>query len=160
MRNTALVALASALLLSCASSTSSPDDGTRSNAAIPEPEITFVQLVGPDELNWPEGEIELQYGMRIENRADHAITLKHVQMDPMGTEGAYTVYRRRYTVPKAIGPNGIEEVTFWAKAYSNGRRLGLSARSPITVRTTAFFDSPEGPFRKVVVTNLSQATTH
>lgn len=157
----AAVAAACAILLSCASTNSSaPGDDVTSDAKIPPPDMTLVQLVGPDELNWPVGEIELQYGIRIENNADEEITLRHVQLDPLDTEGAYRVYRRRYTLKQAIPPHGAEEVTFWAKGYSDGRRYGLSARSPISVRATAFFDSASGPFRKVWITNLSQATVH
>jgi hypothetical protein len=161
MRFSALLVASSLLLASCASSGSSASDGTTaSNAAIPEPEMTVAQLVGPDEQNWPQGEIEIQYAVRIENRADQPITLKQIAMKQLGNEGAYTVYDRRYPMTRVIPAHATEDVTFWAKAYSSGRRFGLSARSPISVRTTAFFESAAGPLRKVVVTNLSQATMH
>jgi hypothetical protein len=142
------------LALSCSSSTSS---GT---GKVPLPDIRFVQLVGPEQLNWPSGEFEVKYGLRIQNHADEQITLSHIDLTPSSSEGAYVVRQRRYMIGQKISAQGSQDVEFWAKAWSAERaRYNIGAQSPITVRGVAFFNSATGSFRRVFVGTLSQAAS-
>jgi hypothetical protein len=150
-----VVALACVALLSCASS-SSPADATAS-AKIPLPEFAFVQLVGPQEQNWPAGELEVQYGVRIQNRANESIRLRQIELTPVGSEGPYVVLKNRYFFDHEISAANAKEFAFWAKAYSDGRRYSIDAQAPISVRAVAFFESASGPFRKVFTAHLSQS---
>jgi hypothetical protein len=148
-----LVALACVALLSCASSTPS----AAANAKIPLPEFAFVQLVGPQEQNWPTGELEVQYGVRIQNRANETIRLRQIELSPVGSEGPYVVLKNRYFLDHEITAASAKEFSFWAKAYSDGRRYSIDAQAPISVRAVAFFESASGPFRKVFTAHLSQS---
>ena len=149
-----LVAITACLLaLSCSSSKS----GT---GKVPLPDIRFVQLVGPEQLNWPAGDFEVKYGLRILNHANEQITLSHIDLTPSSTEGAYIVRQQRYMIGHKISAQATEDVTFWAKAWSADRaRYNIGAQSPITVRGVAFFNSSTGSFRKVFVGTLSQAAS-
>lgn len=150
-------ALACLTLLACASST-----GTAAGAdaaKVPPPDFEFVQLVGPEEQNWPQGEIEVQYAVRITNKATEPIRLRQIELSPVGMEGAYTVARQSYFFDHEVGATGAKEFAFWAKAYSEGKRYGINAQSPISVRAVAYFQSASGPFRKVFTAHMSQAAS-
>ena len=56
--------------------------------------VELVQLVGPAELNYPRGTIEVQFGLRITNQSGEAIKLRQIQMTPVGLGGAYRLITR------------------------------------------------------------------
>lgn len=149
--------LTSLVVLSCASSGTS-ETGANA-AAVPQPEFLFVQLVGPQELNWPVGELEVQYGVRVVNRANIPIRLRQIELTPVGGEGAYVVLKQRYFFDQEIAAGNMKEFPFWAKATSDGRRYAINAQSPISVRAVAFFESESGKFRKVFTAHLSQSAS-
>lgn len=123
----------------------------------PQPELMFVQISGPLEQNYPAGDIEVQYGMRIENRGQGGITLRRIEVESVGSGGAYRLLRESYYFNTTVPSQTAGEVTFWAKAIALGDSMSDDARAPITVRGTAFFESPDGSFRKVFVKMLPQA---
>lgn len=125
---------------------------------IPAPEIQFAQLVGPEELNWPaEGPIEMQFAMKVANRAGEPITLRQIQIESTGDGGPYAVQREQYMFNREIAPGATEVIEFWADAYAfSGRGRQLDARAPVTIRGVAFFEAPSGNFRRTFITNLSQ----
>ncbi|MFP5246753.1 MAG: hypothetical protein ACLGH0_08665 [Thermoanaerobaculia bacterium] len=143
-----------ACVVALACSSSKPQAET---ANVTPPELLFVQLVGPDQLNWPQGVLEVQYGVRIRNKADETITLRQIQIESVGDGGPYFVARSRYFFKFSVKPDNTDDVTFWAKAYSEGNRYRIDAQAPVTIRGIAFFETPIGRFRKPFVTNLSQA---
>jgi hypothetical protein len=150
---------ACAVLVACSSSNPAPDaasDAGASQAKVVEPEISFVQLVGPEELNWPVGELELKYALRVENRDASPITLRQIQIETVGQQGPYYLPRGSYFFNTAVAPAATRDLEFWAKGFSEGNRYKIDAQSPITVRGIAFFNSPNGNFRKVFITNLAQ----
>jgi hypothetical protein len=155
-----LLALAAcAVLVACSSSNPAPDTANDAGAATSkavEPEISFMQLVGPEELNWPVGELELKYALRVENRDASPITLRQIQIETVGQEGPYYLPRGSYFFNTAVAPAATRDLEFWAKGVSQGNRYKIDAQSPITVRGIAFFNSPNGNFRKVFITNLAQ----
>lgn len=150
MRTPLAIGVAALLLLSCSSGP---------NVNILRPEITFVQLSGPAEQNYPQGAFEVQYGMRIANRSSEPITLTQVQIQPMSAGGPYVVRAETYHFNRPIQPSGYEDVTFWAKAYSTGDAFSDDARAPVNVRATALFHSASGSFRQVLTKVLPQTGT-
>lgn len=146
---------ACAILVACSSSKPADDTADGSSKAI-EPEIEFLQLVGPEELNWPVGELELKYALRVQNKDTDAITLRQIQIETVGQQGAYYLPRGSYYFNLPVAPAATRDLEFWAKGYSEGNRYKIDAQSPITVRGIAFFNSPNGNFRKVFITNLAQ----
>ena len=150
MKRLPLLVFAAALFASCASSNQSG-----SKAKIPEPAIGIDQTVGPAELGYPYGPIEVKYEMGVQNNAAETITLIRVDIQTLNPSGgAYSLRRNFYNFKQAIPPNSIGVVSFWAKAFSWGR--GLRENEPVSIRCVAYFESASGAFQKVFLRELSQ----
>jgi hypothetical protein len=141
-----LASFACCVFLACASS----------NAKIAPPEVDLVQLSGPAEENYAQGNIEVQYGVRIANRADVPITLRNIEVQTVGLGGSYRLRPGTYYFQREIAPEKVEDVMFWAKAVAQGDGMSADASAPITVRVTAIFESPAGGFRRVFSKMLAQ----
>jgi hypothetical protein len=148
---TALAALA-IVLAACSTSAPAP---TGKQANIPQPDFAIHQLVGPVELNYPEGAYEVKYRLDIGNKADIPMTLKRVEImtvNPPG--GAYTLEPgRAYYFNKTIDAHQISTIEFWARAIGYGK--GRRQNEPVTVRGTLYLDTPSGYVRHVFVKELS-----
>jgi hypothetical protein len=125
--------------------------------SVAQPDLDFVQVTGPAEQSYPEGDIEVQYGIRITNRSDAAITLRQIQLESVGPGGAYQIRRSTYYFEHQIEANDVRDITFWARAQAAGTVTSMDARAPITVRGVAIFESSKGALRKVFVKMLGQA---
>ncbi|HEX7707959.1 MAG TPA: hypothetical protein VF701_15980 [Thermoanaerobaculia bacterium] len=121
-----------------------------------QPEIELVQLSGPEEQNYPSGEIEIQFGLRIANRSSETITLRQIQLESVTDGGPYQLERETYYFQVAVEPERHNDLTFWAHAVAGGDRHAVDARAPITVRVVTFFESAAGNFRKVFIKRLAQ----
>jgi hypothetical protein len=156
-----LVAASCAALLACGSSGGS----ARSMKSLPtaqeigtlEPDTKLLQLVGPEQLNWESGQIELKYALQVTNRAAEPITLRQIQIQSVGEGGAYSIPTSSYFFRKAVTPGDTSEIEFFAKAISEGNRYKIDAQSPVSVRVIAFFEAPKGNFRQAFITNLGQS---
>jgi hypothetical protein len=124
--------------------------------SILKPEITFVQLRGPVEQNYPQGDFEVQYGVRIANRSSEPIILRQIELQPMSAGGPYVVKAESYHFEKEIRPAATEDILFWAKVTSTGDQFSDDARAPVNIRATAHFDAQSGAFRQVFTKVLSQ----
>ncbi len=149
MKRILAVAAACCTLLACASN----------DVKIIPPEIDFVQLSGPAEQNYAQGDIEVQYGIRIANRSSEPITLRRIQLQTVGLGGPYRLTRSSYEFERRVQPEQFEDVKFWAKAASTGDAFSTDANAPITLRVTAYFESPTGGFRRVFTKTLEQRGT-
>jgi hypothetical protein len=153
-----LASVACLALIACGSSGSG-------GAAVPtaakigtvEPETSLVQLVGPEELNWESGLIEMKYALRIANNAAEPITLRQIQIQTVGVEGPYYIPQSSYFFREPVIAGGSRAVEFFAKAYSQGNRYRIDAQSPVSVRIIAYFEAPKGNFRQAFITNLGQS---
>src|SRR5947209_19803765 len=72
------ILLAAAALAAVACSSSGPS-APKQKAAIPQPDFEIRQLVGPAELNYEEGAIEVKFRLDIGNRADIPMTLSRLE---------------------------------------------------------------------------------
>jgi hypothetical protein len=148
--------LAAAALAAVACSSSAP--GTpKQKAEIPQPDFEIRQLVGPAELNYEEGAIEVKFRLEIGNRADVPITLSRIEIMTVNPEGgAYTLDRghRAYYFRKPINAHQQAAIDFWAKAYAYGR--GARENEPVTVRGTLYFETPNGYYNQVFVKEIGQ----
>ena len=124
------------------------------NAKVIQPEITIEQLVGPAELNYPSGPIEVQFRVQVANKSGETITLKRIQLRSSSGGGAYQLRPDFYTFTQPVAPDRFESVTFWAKAYAYGRTL--RENEPVTIRGIAYFDSPVGSFQQIFLRELNQ----
>lgn len=136
------------LVVSCATSKSS-------GPAIPDPAIGIEQVVGPRELGFPYGPIEVKFNFAVQNNAAIPMTLTSIDLQSEGISGgAYSLRRQSYNFNQDIPPNSIGVVTLWAKAMSWGQSLRES--EPVTVRGVAHFKTPNGSTQKVFIRELSQ----
>jgi hypothetical protein len=148
--------LLAAALAAIACSSSAP--GTpKQKAEIPPPDFEIRQLVGPRQLNYEEGPIEVKYRLDIGDRAEVPITLSRLEIVTINPEGgAYTLdaSRRAYYFHRMIKPHEHAVVDFWAKAYGYGR--SSRDNEPVTVRGTLYFETPNGYYNQVFVKELGQ----
>ncbi|HEX2122827.1 MAG TPA: hypothetical protein VHL59_14435 [Thermoanaerobaculia bacterium] len=147
-------AVAALVLFALACSSSQPDGTPR--VAVTKPEMIFVQLVGPADLNYPTGSIEVQYGMRISNRWSEPITLRKIELTSMGAGGPYVLKGETYFFQQKIAPAEYSDVTWWAEAYASGNAFALDATAPVSVRAVAYFETSQGAMRKAIVRNFTQ----
>lgn len=166
-----LIALtACALLAGCGSSGVSttetkPAANTATKAAVKappmlQPRVDLVQLVGPQELNFENGEIEMKYALRVTNPGAHAITLRQIQISTVGMDGSYIVPHSSYFFRESVAAGTERSIVFHAKAVSGADRYRIDAESPVSVRIISYFEAPTGNFRKSFIKNLSQAFSH
>jgi len=134
----------------CATSKSNPP-----KAAIPDPGIGIEQVVGPRELGYPYGQIEVKYNFAVQNNSPIPMTLTRIDIQTEGVAGgAYSLRRYSYPFHQEIPPNSVGVVTFWAKAMGWGQ--SMRETEPVTVRGVAHFNTPNGATQKVFVRELSQ----
>ena len=141
-----IAAAAAVLAFACAS---------QSGPKITPPTIEIEQEVGPYELNYPVGPIDLRYGFQITNNWSQPITVIRVNLstsNPAG--GAYALRRDYYNVRETIAPGQSRVVTVWAKGYSWGR--GPREAEPVSLRAILYFETPVGSYQRVVMTELQQ----
>ncbi len=144
--------------IACGSSGSSGANvPTAAKIGVVEPETSLVQLIGPEELNWEAGQIEMKYALRIHNLAADAITLRQIQIQTVGMEGPYYVPQSSYFFREPVTAGSERAVEFFAKAYSGGDRYRIDAQSPVSIRIIAYFEAPKGNFRQTFITNLGQS---
>jgi hypothetical protein len=146
MKRLALLVCAFAIL-SCSSST----------ANVIKPEVNLYQLVGPADLNYPSGTIEVQFALRVENKSGEPITLEQIQMMPVGLGGPYRITQRTYYFNQSIAPNAAQEVPFWARATAQGDAYAPDSGAPVSLRAIAQFKSAEGAsFQKILMKTFPQ----
>jgi len=153
MKRLALLAL-SLVVISCSSSGNNKiTSGPRANLI--QPEIEFRQQIGPPELGFPVGRMEVKFEVRILNKSGEPLTLKKLELFSTNPEGgAYTVYRRSYYFNTTIEPDKIGSVTVWAKAYGWGR--GMRESEPVTLHGAAYYDTPVGYLNQPFIKEIGQ----
>jgi hypothetical protein len=148
--------LAAAMIALAACSSSAPST-PKQEAKIPAPDFEIRQIVGPPELDYPVGAMEVKFRLDIGDRADIPITLSRVDIvtvNPPG--GAYTLdpHHREYYFNKKIDAHQVVSIEFWAKArgYGQSRRVD----EPVTIRGALYFETPSGGYRHVFIKELGQ----
>lgn len=141
--------LAWSLILACSSSTPKATN-------IVQPEVDLYQVIGPADLNYPKGAIEVQFAVHVANKSAEAITLRQVDIVPVGLGGPYRVRTRTYPMNESIAANGSRDIEFWAQADASGDQFANDANAPVSVRAIAHFQSPAGAFRKILMKTFSQ----
>lgn len=129
--------------------------GSGKPAAPARVHLEIVQLTGLA-LSQPEGPLDVQLGIEVQNLSNEPITLKRVEMTQIG-RGAYVLQsgvagvggNRPYLFNKVVAPGTADSVSFWAHAYALGVRGSSAENEPVTLRATVFFDAPSGGFHEI-----------
>lgn len=151
-------ALAFACIAAAACASSGPAGSTPDARAlnIAEPQFRIVQMVGPADQQFPQGEMEVKYGVGVGNQSEEPIKLRRIQLETVGEGGPYVLKKETYYFSLEVPAKTTKETTFWAKAYGTGTAYSLDARAPVGVRCLAYFETSRGVFRKVIVQNFTQ----
>lgn len=138
MRKTVLLLLTLALAAACSST---PRNDSSSPVAV---QITPLNQ-SADVFYFP-GPISLQYQIAVSNPTDNTLTLRRLDLQSSGS-GAYVVHTSS-PLNVTIKPKGTTSVT----VSTWGRSLGgfLHQSEPVILRATAYFNSPNGAFVKII----------
>ncbi|HEV7919638.1 MAG TPA: hypothetical protein VGR02_02490 [Thermoanaerobaculia bacterium] len=150
MKRALLLLAAASLIASCSSA------NKNKNASLVKPQLALEQLVGPSELGYPAGRIDVQFALHVGNRSAEPLTVRRVEIGTIST-GAYVLRRESFVFDKQIPAGSVDAVTFWAHGYARGGGPnGFGATEPVTVRAIVYFNTPAGPFQQVLVKDLGQ----
>jgi LEA14-like dessication related protein len=117
-------------------------------AHIPTPDITIIGRTDLTNVPTVASGVEAHFEFRITNQAEVPITLKRIEMSSLGGGGiAIESKNRPFNI--VIPPHSVSTADFMTTALISDPS-SYSGRSPIQVRATCLFDSPEGSLQKVV----------
>lgn len=135
------------LTLSCASGT------PRTKANLIAPDLAIRQIGGVGAVSRHlSGPISVNLEVDVLNKSAETIRLERIELQSIGS-GAYTVSQQSRPFNQEIAPNSVERVRFFVPAQAEGTISG--ANGPVTVRVTAYFDSPAGQFREIYMRNIN-----
>ena len=144
------LAVVAAVLLAAACASSGPQ------ANITAPDFDIEQTFGPGDVGYPDGPLDVRYQIHIVNNAAVPITLKRVNLHTVNPPGgAYTL-----TAPLVhpfnveIPAKGEKTVDLWAHAQSYG--VSMRDREPVTLKGTAYFETPQGIYNQVLNQEIQQ----
>jgi hypothetical protein len=157
LRTQFVAAAVCATILAVTGCGSTQSDSGLGNAkvAIAEPEIEIIQLsTVPEVARHETGGIPVKFQMRVENKANQAITLKRVDIQSVGS-GAYDLGPASRPFQQVIPPDGSAVVEFFMPANVSDVTVS-GANGPVTLRATARFDSAVGQFQHTWVQQVHE----
>ena len=156
MKKSAIVLSVLLVLSACASMQSDSGKGA-AQVDVPKPDLQIQQLSSvPAAARNISGGLPIQYALAVLNHASGPITLKQVSVVSMGY-GAYDVPSTTRPFHSIIQPDQTSIVDFWVPANIGTTSL-VGANGPVTLRVTAYFDSPDGQFQHMVVQQVNSTT--
>ncbi len=136
------------LLLVIASGCTTGNSISQTAAHIPSPEITIAGRTDLTNVPTVASGIEAHFEFRIVNQAEVPITLRRINIESLGG-GGIVIESKNRKYETVIQPHTAQTVDLMTTAFINDPS-GFSSRSPVQIRATALFDSPEGSLQKVV----------
>jgi hypothetical protein len=89
--------------------------------------------------------------VEVVNRSASELSLQRIELSSLGV-GPFTIVPAQRDFNQAIAPAGGRVFPVWAQATYNAIDETLAqSEGPMVVRGVAFFNSPEGGFRKVFI---------
>jgi hypothetical protein len=119
-------------------------------AHIPQPEITIIGRTNLTDLPSPLASgVEAHYEFRIVNKAAVPITLRHIDLDSLGG-GSIRIESKSRPFNIVIQAGSAQSADFVTTAYISNPNSPTS-HSPVQLRATVLFDSPQGSLQMVAV---------
>ena len=143
MRSLAAATILASLLASCSSSQTPP--------GVELPEVAIAQTLSQLDVFNVRGSVSVPYVIEIRNPNEFAIELDRVQLRTIGA-GAYEMGDSVEVQSLVIPAGGSESFRFSVPAIATGGET--STNLPTTIRVTAYFDSPAGPFRRIITESV------
>jgi len=135
-----------ALLLVAAACASNPrDEG-------PPIGVELALLDAPANILYFPGPVNLRFELTLTNPTDQPVTLQRLDLRSIGSA---SLFLRATGTPfhVEVKPHASTSVT--TSVWANSRGGMLAQDEPISLQATAYFDSPKGPFVRLVAANLS-----
>lgn len=144
------------ILLACFVAACSSSSTSAPKVKIADPDVEIEQQVGPAELGWPYGPVDLKYAVQVTNKWDQAMTVTRINVSTSNPAGAAYALRHDYynLAATTIQPGETRTVEFWAHGFSYGH--SGRENEPITFRGIVYFDTPAGAYQKVLLRELPQ----
>ena len=133
IRRSAIAVAAFVFVVTCASTSSTA------------PKVTIKQKAAPPnfELSTASG-VPVEFRLTIDNPLDHAVTLLSVEVETVGSSGAYQMNRVRQRFSQVVAAQSSETIDFraWVQPLSRDQRGDIN--SPVLLRGTAKFQADAG----------------
>ena len=142
----ALLSIAIAMLVACAS-TSSSNEG-------PPLQATLLQVGAPSpDTYYFRGPVNIQYALTIKNPTNEQFTLRRLDIQSVG-QGAYRVRTGAQAINQRVNPNGTTTIHLatWGTAMGGF----ISSTEPVTLRVIGQFEGPNGRFQKIFTETILQ----
>jgi len=125
-----------AIALACASSPGGPPKS---------PAVTIKQLTEVAALLNPTSTgLPVEYELEIVNPFDERVTLTSIEVETVGTSGAYAMNRVKHAFAREIPPRAVDVVAFRAWVRPLQQSDANQSNSPVLMRGTARFKSAAG----------------
>jgi hypothetical protein len=98
------------------------------------------------------GPVNLQFAVTLTNPTDMPVTLRRLDLR---TLGGGSLYLRAIGTPFHIEVKPHANTTVTTSVWGNSRGGMLAEDEPIQLQATAYFDSPKGPFVRLLNTIVS-----
>jgi hypothetical protein len=115
--------------------------------------VQLAQASGASNLFYYPGPVNVQYQVTANNPTDQTVTLQRLDLRTEGS-GAYALRAAGTPMNVKIAPKST--ATFTVSAWGRARGGYIASTEPVTIFATAYFDSPSGPFVKLVHENAWQ----
>lgn len=135
-----------ALLIAAACATGNQLSQTA--AHIQKPDITIISRTDLTNVPTVASGVEAHFEFRIVNQAEVPITIRRIDMSSLGG-GGIVIESKNRLFNTTIAPHAVGSVDYMTTALI-ADPSSYSGRSPIQVRATCLFDSPDGALQKVV----------
>jgi hypothetical protein len=119
----------------------------------PKVAINLSQLTSTNDTFYFRGPVNIQYRLEVRNPTSQTVTLRSLRLESIGP-GAYSIHSSSTPLKLQLGPNESKAMTIslWGRA----RGGFMTASEPVTIRGTAYFNSPSGSFVKLFNENIMQ----
>lgn len=127
------------IALACASQSVAPSS----------PTVTIHQIAAVAPIRMPAAGagLPVDYQLEISNPFDGDITLTSVELETVGSSGAYFMKRVRHMFSQKIAPHATEAIAIRAWVQTLQETDAGAVSTPVTLRGVAYFNSASGPKR-------------
>lgn len=112
------------------------------------PRVTLAQISGVPTIQIESASgLPMEYRLTVDNPLDHPVTLVSIEVESVGNSGAYFMNRVRHNFDQSIAANSSGAIDFraWVQPLNRDTRGDMS--SPVMLRGTARFETPNGVIR-------------
>lgn len=113
-----------------------------------KPVVSLAQVSGAPQIEIESASgLPIEYRLTVENPLDQPVTLVSIEVESVGTSGAYVMNRVKHTFDRTIAARSTDSIDFraWVQPLSRDTRGEMA--SAVMLRGTARFETANGPIR-------------